>query len=423
MYVNCGLTAFRGAKLRIFFQFPPLLRLHFLPAHPRRDVLAHALLEGEAEGAVAAVAAHEGQLLDDDGTLGGDGLTVEPYEMADAQVVDVGVVGRLLPHEIQAEVGSVGANGLGHLRLVQVVLQVEPGADAVLLQQERYLLVGVVGKRVGRRAAALRSLRSRGAVGLCRLCVSSRRRAVGLPAVAVDGQLRQRLHAPQQEDEEHELDEVQDEQQGDAAVDECMEDEQQQEDDRQHVALPHLLALQVGIVVAQPAAVLPDGEGHIKHEERVEQQDVGRGRLQEPVAGADEQRHAQRHERYRGHEGGPYGAPAVLEHGQQHAGDGGLQRHEVERDSRHVARRVEQVAHGVAVGGGDIDKIPPHVAQCRHAEERRSPVAQPHRRRDLGREGIAAPQQQVERGDERHRSRHAIDDEKQYHPCNICMFE
>ena len=61
--------------------------------HPRRDALALALPEGDAEGAVAGVAALGGQFLGGEGTLGSVGLTDETDETVDAQVVDIGIVG------------------------------------------------------------------------------------------------------------------------------------------------------------------------------------------------------------------------------------------------------------------------------------------------------------------------------------------
>ena len=100
---------------------------------PLRHALAHALLEGEGEGVVAMIATLAGQLLDGEETLSSDGLAVETDEMTDAQVVDVGVVIGILAHEIKAEIGAVGAKGMGQLRDVQVVLQVELRVHAVLL--------------------------------------------------------------------------------------------------------------------------------------------------------------------------------------------------------------------------------------------------------------------------------------------------
>ena len=107
---------------------------HLIAAHPRRDSLAHALLEGKAEGAVAAVAAIVGQLLGNDRLLGSSGLVEEVNEMVDTQIVDIGIVGGVLTREILAEVETVGANGLSQLGDGQVVLKVKLRGDAVLLQ-------------------------------------------------------------------------------------------------------------------------------------------------------------------------------------------------------------------------------------------------------------------------------------------------
>ena len=103
-------------------------------AHPRGDALASALLEGEAEGAVAAVAAFAGQLLGNDGLSGSDYLLVAADEVVDAQVVDIGVVGDALTGEILAEIEAVGANSLGQLVQRQVMLQVELRGGTVLCQ-------------------------------------------------------------------------------------------------------------------------------------------------------------------------------------------------------------------------------------------------------------------------------------------------
>ena len=100
-------------------------------AHPGRYALACALLEGEAEGAVAAVAAFFGQLLGKDGLSGSDELLVAADEVVDSQVVDISVVRDALTGEIQAEIGTVGVNGHCQLLNGQVVLQVEFGLHAV----------------------------------------------------------------------------------------------------------------------------------------------------------------------------------------------------------------------------------------------------------------------------------------------------
>ena len=83
-----------------------------LAIHPGRHGLSHALFEGGAEGAVATEAAIVGQLLGGERTLVSDGIVVEVDEMADAQAVDVGVVGQPLLGEMLAEVVMVGTYGL-----------------------------------------------------------------------------------------------------------------------------------------------------------------------------------------------------------------------------------------------------------------------------------------------------------------------
>ena len=71
------------------------------------------MFKGEAEGAVAAEAAVFGKLLYDDGLSGRDCLTIKLYEVIDAQIVDIGIVGDTLTGEILTEIGTVGAENLG----------------------------------------------------------------------------------------------------------------------------------------------------------------------------------------------------------------------------------------------------------------------------------------------------------------------
>lgn len=80
-------------------------------ADPGGDALARALLEGGGEGAVAAEAALKGQLLGFEGAPGGDGLAAEAHEVADAEVVDVVVVGGALAGEILAKIVAVDTDG------------------------------------------------------------------------------------------------------------------------------------------------------------------------------------------------------------------------------------------------------------------------------------------------------------------------
>ena len=78
--------------------------------------MAHALLEGGAEGAVAVVAALLCQLLGDDGLMFSGKLTVAGYEVTDAEVMDVCIVARVLIGEILAEIVAVHADGCRELK-------------------------------------------------------------------------------------------------------------------------------------------------------------------------------------------------------------------------------------------------------------------------------------------------------------------
>ena len=101
---------------------PAKLELLLKLAHPCFDRLSHALLEGKTESAVAAVAALARQLPGSEGTPCSDGLAIEVDEMADAQVADVGIVGRVVAGEVLTEIESVGAKCQGKLGDSQVVL-------------------------------------------------------------------------------------------------------------------------------------------------------------------------------------------------------------------------------------------------------------------------------------------------------------
>ena len=102
--------------------------------HPCRHALACALLEGQAEGAVAAVATFAGQLLGDNRLSSCGDLLIAADEMVDAQIVDIRIVSDALTREILAEIGAIGANGLGQLLQGEVVLQVKLCLHAELFQ-------------------------------------------------------------------------------------------------------------------------------------------------------------------------------------------------------------------------------------------------------------------------------------------------
>ena len=155
--------------------------------------MAHTLLKNNTKGAVAAVTAFAGKLLRGEGLLSAGNLLVAADEVVDAQVIDIAVVGDALTGEIQAEVGTVGANGLGQLLQREVVLQVKLCFYAVhlqhLLEMREYLTA------IGRLSYLL-------------LTTTPLHHRDGL-GESLQG--RQRLYSPQQESEEHELDDMQEE--------------------------------------------------------------------------------------------------------------------------------------------------------------------------------------------------------------------
>ena len=65
------------------------------------------------------------QMLGSDGALGIDGLTIETDKVIDAQIVDIGIVGRALIREILAKIESIGSYNLSKLKKGQVMLQVD----------------------------------------------------------------------------------------------------------------------------------------------------------------------------------------------------------------------------------------------------------------------------------------------------------
>lgn len=103
---------------KTYFNEPPLVVVRIPCCH----TLSYALFEGEAEGAVASVAAVVGKLLDSEGLLRLDGVVVAAEEMVDAKVVNIGIVVESLVRKILTEIVAVSANGLGKLQKGQVVL-------------------------------------------------------------------------------------------------------------------------------------------------------------------------------------------------------------------------------------------------------------------------------------------------------------
>jgi len=212
-----------------------------LAFHPEAHRHSRLALEGKREGAVTAVAAVGCQLQGGEIPTIGNGLTVEIHEMLNAQIVDVGVVRRVLTGEILAEIRAVGANQLGQLYQRQVVLQIEMGVDASLLQQKTDGIV--VG---GSELATLQKLVD------CRLFLS------GEGLRLLDAQVAQRLYAPQEKTYHDDVEHLNDVFVPPNPQSEHIEAEQRQDEGHDQVALPQLLVLQVDKVVAQPAAVASD---------------------------------------------------------------------------------------------------------------------------------------------------------------------
>ena len=93
--------------------------------HPRCHTLPHALLKGEAEGAVTTVATGAGELLSSEVTLRRNSLLIEPNEMIDTQIVDIDVERQAQAREILAEIGTIGAKHHGQLMKGEVVLHIQ----------------------------------------------------------------------------------------------------------------------------------------------------------------------------------------------------------------------------------------------------------------------------------------------------------
>ena len=144
---------------------------------------------------------------------------------------------------------------------------------------------------------------------------------------------------------------MQEEEQGGFDVNECIEDEQQQKYKHQHLAPPHLLAFQVGIIVAQPPPVLPHAKRHIYRQEHIEHQNVANGYGQTRLIGIENVQCRNRRVWHQGRDDGPDGTPAVLEHGEQRAGDGDHHPDAIDYGNHHIACRMDVV-------GIDQEKIP-----------------------------------------------------------------
>lgn len=101
-------------------------------AHPGSGSLPHLLLEGLSESGVISETTLLRQLLDSKGALGSNGFEVETDEMLYTQAVDVGIISRILPLEVQAEVTAIGADGRAEVVDADIVAQIELRGLAVL---------------------------------------------------------------------------------------------------------------------------------------------------------------------------------------------------------------------------------------------------------------------------------------------------
>ena len=298
----------------------------------------HALLEGGAEGAVTVVTTLLGQLLCDDGFMCSGKFAVAGYEVTDAKVVDVCIVACALTGEILAEIVVVNADGCRELRQGQVLLQIELRVLAVLRQQ---------------------FANSRPTFGSLTLLI--------LPVIILllrregqGGEALQCLHAPQQEARQRESDEM-----GDGGhhvvVGIFKAHEQYHEADEQCKAEPHLLVLQVGVVVAQPQPVLSHGHHHIYNVGHGDDQPIDHVRGREVDVGQGCLKHCDHRAGCHDDYNGPQRSAAVLQHVQQCADEDGGQHHAVDSDE-------QPVNHRTGVVRVSIEQYPPDVGQSHHAE-------------------------------------------------------
>ena len=147
--------------------------------------------------------------------------------------------------------------------------------------------------------------------------------------------------------------------------------------------------LQVGIVIAQPSPVLPDGQHHHDHKHDAEQEEIDFQQQDEGIAAVDHRDDQNGHSGHHRHEERPQRAPTVLKHHQQHRHHRGHQRHAVQ-PGPHNDRQPWIANHLEAT-----QQRPPHMAQGHQHKEGRHPSAQAQGWRDLGRNGIAATKQQI----------------------------
>ena len=192
--------------------------------------------------------------------------------MLDAQAVDVGIVSDALGGKMPAKIGAIGANLLGELDNGNVVLQIELLFLAVLLQQHPDVVVDS-----GRQTIIFRKLRGDRFV----LRIVNGNGRVGRH---LDIQVAQRFNPPHEIADKDDVGHLKDEVVSRATNFEGIDGKCQQNDGQHHKALPHLFVLQIGVVVAQPASVLPHRTYHIYYYANDHQQEIGQQQRQEGTA-------------------------------------------------------------------------------------------------------------------------------------------
>ena len=171
--------------------------------------------------------------------------------------------------------------------------------------------------------------------------------------------------------------------------------------------LPHLLVLQVGIVVAQPSAVLPHLAHHIRREAHGHQQEVALHPLHQRVAAHAHANGREDDERRRDEPRYPERPFAVLQHAEQH-NDGcrdGEQTVEQRADEHPQRGRIAIGHHG--------SRQVPQMACRQDSEIHGRPPAQSFGRRYVPRKGVAPAQQKIHTSHRRHRSPHGIQHQQQ----------
>ena len=166
--------------------------------------------------------------------------------------------------------------------------------------------------------------------------------------------------------------------------------------------------LQVGVVVAQPPLIMPDGDGHIDGKDGVEHQHIDDGGWGEIDVVPDCLQCAEHHDGHGGGDEGPERSAAVLQHGEQDAEEGDEHPHAVE----YGEQRKEQ---GLLVEASGVGQQPIDVAHGYHAVEYCRPPSQPCGRRHAGRDNVHLAQQQVEAQQQRRHRRPAVEREVEHY--------